>query len=621
MADSKDRRNSSDDEVLAEQIDAPLVALDGAIPLLGKITVAFASCDFYDAITSTLDMVCETLGADNAEIFFSEPEGSDLLLTACQGRDREALVEQVRFSPGSGFPGRVTANQQPLMSTNLAADPRYLRQSVVRCGINAYACVPLRAPRGLSGSLNAAWREPPESMEEPVQLLEFVASVISTHIAARLSELRCLVDQAMESAADRSQAERLRLLLGLVVEMTGTPRAAVRLLGEEDADDVLVVHGLPNTCGLSARSSACPCDIVEGGHGDLVGANLGGCGCKFPPMMENPGRLSMNYGGEAIGCIVVDFDTDLPVPATRELLPLLVVAQQAALHLRRATGAGTPGRLESESTKKGAALEIYGLGSMQIACNGELIESDRFPRRAALDLLKVLAIQAGKPISADQLIEIFWPECNYRAGKNRLNVALHSLRSVLEPDGGRGEWQFVRTSQGHYYLGGDERVWLDFEEFESTWKEIERMRSRREPIDGWRPLLEKTLDLYRGDLFMENRYDDWCEGRRIYLRRLYLKALTLFVDVLVEGGEFDAALDYLRRGLAIDEFDDTLNRRLIEVLLATGRRRLAQEQYEIYVRRLYEELGCEPMPATADLGELLELARQDFRAAREQLEL
>lgn len=612
-------------ETMAERLESPLISLEGVVPLLGVIAKAFAEEEFSRAISQTLDALCEALSADDAEIFFSEPEGADLLLTACSGPDAEAMVEQTRFEPGSGFPGQVTTNWQPILSRDLAADPRYLRQSVVKCGIKAYACVPLRAPRDLGGSLNVAWRVAPESLESSVKFMELVASLISTHISARLSELRCLVDRAMESAAKSPIRQRLEVLLRVIVEMTGAPRAVAKFL-EKGGQEVTALHGLPQCYDNPSQSSECPCDTVVGGHGDFVNLRSLGqpsCGCEFPAMMTHPCRLAMNYAGEAIGCVVVDFGDELPSPITAELLPLLVVTQQAAFHLR---GAVAP--KEESSTRhliseprQDRALELRGLGPLQLYRRGEPLSLDEFSRRTALDLLKILALKSGKPQSSDQLIEMLWPEVDVDAGKNRLHVALHSLRTVLEPQGQRGTWQLIRTAQSQYFLQTGDDVWVDFQEFEDLWKRVRAARGLRESKDLWMGDLDQMLHLYRGDLFADSPYEEWCEASRTYYRRIFLEATALSVDVLVEEGEFESAVQRLHKGLDVDEFDDTLNRRLIEVLLATGCRQRAQEHYESYVRRLHSVLDCEPMPETLHLGELLVLARRDFQSARQRLDI
>ncbi|MFU8802395.1 MAG: BTAD domain-containing putative transcriptional regulator [Bradymonadaceae bacterium] len=612
----------SAEESAVARLDTTLTTIDRVIPLLGTIANAFAGGDFSTAIGVSLDALCETLGADDAEIFFSEPEGADLLLTACWGPDSQTLVEQTRFAPGCGFPGRVIEESQPLISQNLAEDTRYLRQSVVQCGINAYACVPMRAPYGLRGSLNVAWRRTPDYMDDQVRALEQVASLLSTYISAQLSQLRYLVDQAMESTVDRPIKERLDVLLKLVVTLVGTPRAAAKMMiagGEE----VAVTHGfVPRKAGAKKSASCCPCDVIQGGHGALLeGAKTCADGVSLTEGMDHPCRLAMTYAGRLVGCVLVDLGPGHPELATRQILPLLVVTQQAALHLRQPGGSG-PGPSQRAGHGEQANpndLELRGLGTLRLKRDGESLNPEDFGRRSSLDILKILALTPGRSRAGEQLIEMLWPEIDEDSGKNRLHVALHSLRTILEPAGRRGKWRFVRTHQGQYLLEGGEGVWIDFVEFESLWRKVRCGRSARHSDSDWQGPLERMLALYQGDLFADSLYADWCEGQRTRLRRIFLEATNLHADVLIEAGQFDRAIERLQYGLLIEEFDDTLNRRLIEVLLAAGKRRLAQEVYEVYVRRLHHELDCKPQPETLRLGELLSLARRDFPTARRRL--
>jgi len=603
---------------IVNRLDSSLITIEYVIPLLGRVAGAFGSGDFRTGISSALDAICDALDADNAEIFFSEPEGDDLVLTAFRGVDEEELSERTRFAPGVGFPGLVGEAGVPLVSENLSADARYLRKSVVEKGINAYACVPMRAPHSLKGTLNVMWRVPPANMDLQVAILGQVASLLSTYIAAQLSQLRSLVDQAMQSVADRTLDEQLRVLLALVVRVADAPKAAAKVSTAPD-QNLTVVHGFREQAQIEAASKpcACPCDVVLGGHGGLIeGGEVCHDGQMLIDGMAHPCRLAMNYGGRPVGCVLVDLGPDLPRPVTGQLLPLLVITQQAALHIR-----GTLGRVaqaQREIPESVPEFELRCFGSFEVSRKGAPIKSEAFTRKPSLEILKILALSPGHSRTGEQLIEALWPEVDQEAGKNRLHVALHGLRTALEPDGQRGDWRAVLSHQGAFSLPRD-TVWVDVDEFEELWKRVRTLRSANESGRVWLPFLERLLDLYRGDLFAESPYSEWCAAQRTHFRHIFVEATSLLVDLLMEAGEFDRAIERLLRALKIDEFEDTLNRRLVEIRLAQGRRDLAEVHYEGYLRRLHEELDCAPLPETLRLGELLAQAKDDFQLARRRL--
>ena len=59
---------------------------------------------------------------------------------------------------------------------------------------------------------------------------------------------------------------------------------------------------------------------------------------------------------------------------------------------------------------------------------------DRFRTQKTAALLAYLAYYPERAHRRDQLIELLWPGTPAEAGRNRLSIALNSLREQLEPD-------------------------------------------------------------------------------------------------------------------------------------------------------------------------------------------
>jgi two-component SAPR family response regulator len=56
-----------------------------------------------------------------------------------------------------------------------------------------------------------------------------------------------------------------------------------------------------------------------------------------------------------------------------------------------------------------------------------------------------------------------------------------------------------------------------------------------------------AIELYAGELLPGDRYEEWAEGRREVLRRLYLTLLIELAGLCEERGEHEAAVEALRR--------------------------------------------------------------------------
>ena len=78
-------------------------------------------------------------------------------------------------------------------------------------------------------------------------------------------------------------------------------------------------------------------------------------------------------------------------------------------------------------------LHITLLGPFSVAVNGEVVPEERWTRRKAKTLFKVLALEPTRELHRDQLIELPWPELEPSLGQNNLHKTLHAARRALEP--------------------------------------------------------------------------------------------------------------------------------------------------------------------------------------------
>ena len=117
--------------------------------------------------------------------------------------------------------------------------------------------------------------------------------------------------------------------------------------------------------------------------------------------------------------------------------------------------------------------------------------------------------------------------------------------------------------------------------------------------------LENAVALYRGDLFEDDPYADWCGLERMELQNRFLGMLMRQAELSLACGEAETGVACLRRGLLTDPFREDLHQALIQMLADLGRRKEALEQYRECERILREELGTDPLPATRRLERLL----------------
>lgn len=524
--------------------------------------------------------------ADDAEIFLADRDTGQLVLAALDGDDLDVLVERVTFDAGEGHPGLAVSRRKLLYTRDLPHDRRYLRRSVAQRGIRAYASFPLYDSGGVLGSVHLAWRRTDLPIDAAASLLRGAARPLASTIRAAFA----LLGSAAHDCTGRDPAS--------------VERALRRALGNDDAKLVLRLSG---EAPLAPRDRArWSCSGLDGSCPSLDERRVVLLG---PSRGRRPPSCAPRHGGERErascclpvvaddrprGVMVVDYeDGKLPDPPTRDVIPLGVFAREVSARL------GTP---RAVTVAPEPALRVRCFGTFEIARGGATIPATAFARRGALALLKILILREGKAISREALGEILWPEADPSSTPNRVHGLVHALRAAIEPDHDRrGPWRCVQNRGELYFLDLSEMD-IDLLRFRRALASARRLRGAEEAMSAE---LERAVAEYRGDLFEDDPFEDWCAMERAELREQYLAALRELAASYVARGAHERAVDVLRAALKTDPLREDMHRALVEALLALERRSDALAQFETCVRVLRAELGLDPVPETLRLGRVL----------------
>ena len=243
-------------------------------------------------------------------------------------------------------------------------------------------------------------------------------------------------------------------------------------------------------------------------------------------------------------------------------------------------------------------LTLSLLGSARVELDGAPIEVDT---RKAIALLAYLAVTA-EAHSRDTLATLLWPENDQTSGRAALRRTLSSLKKALA-----GEWVLADRES----IGLDRRddAWVDVEQFRVQLAECaSHGHPASDVCSACLPPLTKAAELYRGDFLTgftlrdSPEFDDWQSLQAELLRR----GLAGVLDRLVRGhsarAEFEQAILYARRWLALDPLHEPAQRTLMQLYAWAGNRAAAMRQYRDCVRILDEELGVAPLEETTQLN-------------------
>ena len=260
--------------------------------------------------------------------------------------------------------------------------------------------------------------------------------------------------------------------------------------------------------------------------------------------------------------------------------------------------------MDAGSEKPTPSLTVTTLGRLDIRWKGQPVPGLTLRKTQAL--LVYLAMNP-RPHDRGRLAGLLWGDRPEEQARRNLRHALCELRRHLGPALLDGD----RLSIG---LSPDIPCQVDALIFQA---EIERARSARRGRESEAAIghLQAAVALYQGEFLAGfdlpgcPEFEEWATRRRAWLQERALEALAHLAAYCMQRGEYDRALDYARRQLALEPWWEEAHRQVMSLLALTGQRSAALAQYEECRRLLAEELGLEPLEETTALRDRIRSAR------------
>ena len=246
-------------------------------------------------------------------------------------------------------------------------------------------------------------------------------------------------------------------------------------------------------------------------------------------------------------------------------------------------------------------LKMFLFGVPRLEQNGEAIN---ITRRKVVALMAYLAV-AGQQQSRDALAALLWPEHDQSSAKANLRRELSRLKRLM------GE-EHLKVDRYQAEVLRSPNLWLDVTVFANA---LDRARQHHPTTpttcENCAAALAEAVALYQND-FMAGfalpdsvLFDDWQFFQAEGLRQQLSEALQLLIDWHVSRAEYERAVGYGRRWVALDALHEPAQRRLMQLYAWSGQHVAAMRQYVECARLLEEELGIAPEAETEALYEAI----------------
>lgn len=256
-------------------------------------------------------------------------------------------------------------------------------------------------------------------------------------------------------------------------------------------------------------------------------------------------------------------------------------------------------------------LKFYGLGSFYFEFKDNKVDGSNWVSKRALYLLMYLVLERKRKVSAEELIDIFWPESDLEDGKNKLYNTIYLLRRSINKDGIPKD--IVESVSGGYSICDDYQIWTDWEYFE---EEVKRLLKGEELSIK---KLKELFEIYRGDFYSNLKYEDWTELHRENLREYFLNLIEILTNKLYKKQNFRDTVNYLHKGIEYDPYRENFYLLYIKALVKLGRIAEAINSYKKCEKILKEELDLLPGQELNNVYHRIKLSRELTEKVEEHL--
>ena len=203
-------------------------------------------------------------------------------------------------------------------------------------------------------------------------------------------------------------------------------------------------------------------------------------------------------------------------------------------------------------------------------------------------VLAILALNAGRVVSTDRLVDLLWGEQPPKTAVTSLQNFISQLRKTVGAD--------VVVTKAPGYLLNVAAAQVDLNQFERL---VAEARSLEPEARGKQ--LREALALWRGPPLADFTFEPFAETEIARLEELRSAALEDRIEADLEGGGAAELVGELEGLVKQNPLRERLRGQLMLALYRSGRQAEALRAYQEARRVLVDELGIEPSPALQQL--------------------
>ena len=281
---------------------------------------------------------------------------------------------------------------------------------------------------------------------------------------------------------------------------------------------------------------------------------------------------------------LVDLHLD---PATDPLLRRVLQAEQHLPALRKRLR-----RMLKTAPLQTSRLTIQTLGKPQVRVNGKLVTLSQWHTLSVRDLFFLFLLSA-RPVTKDEIGEVFWPDIDPAHLKLRFKNNLYRLRHALGQD-------VILFEENMYCFNRHLDYEYDVEDFDSHLAQAKTAEQVADKIVH----LSAAVKLWHG-AYLQDMNAIWAWPERQRLEHACLDALRQLAELHTQSGDPESALQACQRALEVNPCLEDFHRMAMRLHADRGDRLAVIWQYQACREALQTELEDSPSEETQALYQRL----------------
>ena len=259
--------------------------------------------------------------------------------------------------------------------------------------------------------------------------------------------------------------------------------------------------------------------------------------------------------------------------------------------------------------KNCSELTVRMFGKFQTENEKGILNKENMRSEMLTRLLAYMISRREKDMTAQELIDVLWPDDQSDNPAGALKNLMYRLRKLMSRTWGDGG-KYIVTGRGAYQLNPEFVFHIDIEEFEECCRQVFNSEDPAVQQENGK----RAVELYQGMFLSELSSEYWVVSTATYYHSIYLTMVKKLAALLEKEKKFTDVEEICGKAIQIEPLDEEIHCFLLRAMIADNKQQLAASHYKETVKLLYDSLGVRPSGEMESIYEELQKIQHDHES-------